>query len=176
MGGYPIQSWWGTPSSHGGEGYPIQSWWGGVPHPDLARGYPRYPPTIQTWLGVTQVPPTIQTWPGYPPPSRSGQGTPHHPDMAGIPPPTIKTWPGYPLPSRPGWGTLSPSRPGWGTLPPHPDLTGYPPPPRSRGGLTKKLKTVPSPILRMRAVITLTTKAVHFDTTGHLREVYYELQ
>ena len=77
-------------------------------------------------------PPTIQTWLGYPlpPPSRPGPGgyprypPPHHPDLAGVTPPP----------------------------PHHPDLAGLPPPPPSRCWLTNKLKTVPSPILRMRAV------------------------
>ena len=91
-------------------------------HPDLARGgtpgtpplpfrpghggYPRYPPTIQTWDGVPHhpdlaggvpwVPPTIQTWPGGVP-----RYSPHHPDL--------------------GWGTPHHPDLGWGT-PHHPDL------------------------------------------------------
>ena len=148
-------------------------WWGGVPypvmvggphHPDLAGGYPGYPPPSKSGPGgypgyphlpdLARVPPhhpdlarvpPIKTWVGYPPPSRPGWG---------LPPPTIKTWPGYPLTiqtwlgypqiqTRPGYPP-QPSRPGWGT----------PPPPPSRCGLTYKLKTVPSPILRMRAVKT----------------------
>ena len=78
-GGYPIQSWWGE------GGTPIQSWWG-VPkgtthHPDLARGYPGYPPTIHTWTGVP----------------------PHHPHLAGSwGTPSLSR---VPLPlSRPGMG------------------------------------------------------------------------
>ena len=51
-------------------------------------------------------------------------GTPHHPDLAG-------GYPRYPPPLRPGRST---------------------PPTPSRCGLTNKLKTVPSPFLRMRAV------------------------
>ena len=158
----------GTPSSHGGEGgypsshergvpHPVMV--GGVPHPvivgggtwgiphhpDLAGGYPWYPPsTSQTWLGYPPhhpdlaggVPPRgARPGQGTPPPSRPGWGTPpHHPDLAGIP---------LPPSCRPGWGTPpQPSRPGWGT-----------PPLQSRCELTNKLKTVPSPILRMRAVI-----------------------
>ena len=84
--------------------------------------------------------------------SGTSQVLPHHPDLAGV--------------------LLPPSRPGWGTPYHHPDLTGVPlhhpdlagvPPQPSRPGcgtnpssmceLTNKLKTVPSPILRMRAVI-----------------------
>ena len=135
MGYPPPGPGWGTPAwtltyspSRPGMGYlPIQTWLGGTPgtphHPDLAGGYP-----------------------GYPPPSTPGQGYPHHPDLAWVPP-TIQTSPGYP-PSRPGWGTPTiqtrlgyppPSGPGWGT-------------PLSRCGLTKKLKTVPSPILWIWAV------------------------
>ena len=83
---HPVMVGGGTSSSHSGGGYPIQSWWGSTPgtpyHPDLARGYPRYPlpsrpemgypPTIQTWDGV---PPT-QARTGYPPPTDLGWGTP----------------------------------------------------------------------------------------------------
>ena len=54
-------------------GYPIQSWWGSTPgtphHPDLARGYPRYPLPSRPEMGYS---PTIQTWDGVPP---------HHPDL-----------------------------------------------------------------------------------------------
>ena len=79
-------------------------------------GYP-----IQSWWGGDH---------GYPPPSRPGQGgTPHHPDLAGVPsphhqdlagvPPTIKTWLGYP-----------PTIQTWPGYPPHhPDLAGVPPSP-----------------------------------------------
>ena len=137
----------GTPSSHGG-GYLIQSWWGvpkpvmvGVPHPVMVG----VPPHHQDLDGV----PPIQTWMGYPPPSRTGLCTP-----------TIQTWLGYP--HHPGLARVPPSssRPGQGT-PHHPDLAGVPPtiqtwlgyPPPSRCRLTNKLKTVPSPILRMQVVI-----------------------
>ena len=165
----------GTPSSHGG-GYPIQSWWGGVPQPVMVGSTPPRPgqgstPDIlplQTWSGgyPGYPPPPRPYWGTPPPPSRPGQGTPpsrpgwgtphhpdltgvppnhpdlarvpllHHPDLAGVPPPTIQICLGYPPPSRPGWGT----------------------PPPSRCGLTNKLKTVPSPILRMRAVTSLKQK------------------
>ena len=128
-------------------------------HPDLAGGT-LATPTIQNYLynsPLNTLPTllgrrTIQAWPGgypgYPPPSRPDWGTPlpsrpglgtppHHQDLAGVPPP-----------SRPGWGTLH-----------HPDQTRVPPPtiqtwlgtpPRCE--LINKLKTVPSPILRMQAV------------------------
>ena len=102
MGGYPIQSWWGYPSSHGG-GYPIQSWLG-VPHP-VNKRYP-----IQTWLGG---------YPGYPHPDLGwgtpcpdlGWGTPHpdlargypHPDLGWVPP--IQTWDGVPPCPDLRWGT-----------------------------------------------------------------------
>ena len=147
-GGYPIQLWLGVPPGWGypypdliqtrpGMGYPptFQTWLGGdprypspdlgwgTPHPDLQWGTPL---PIQTWLGVPLVPP-IQTWDGVPP--------------------IIQTWPGgTPSPDL-GWGT-SPSRPGMGYPLPRPGM-GYPPP---RCGLKNKQKTVPSLILRMRAV------------------------
>ena len=123
-GEVPIQSWWGG-------GFPTQSVMvEGVPHPVMVEMYP-----IQSWWGGTLGTPSR---PGL------GEGTPHHQDLAGVTPPphyqvlagvhpTIQTWLGYPPP---------PSRPGWGTPPP------------SRCGLTNKLKTVPSPILQMRAVKT----------------------
>ena len=102
----------------------------GTPHPDLARVVPWVPPTIQTWLGGT---------PGTPP---------HHPDLVGVPP--HHNLAGYPPPSRPGWGTPSTIKT-WPGYPPPPTIQTwpwYPPPPPSRCGLTNKLKTVPSPILR----------------------------
>ena len=144
----------------GGGGYP------GYPPSRPGRGDPGYPPPSRPGLGVLpQVPPyhpdlagvltTIQTW----------LGTPHHPDLARVPPPTMQTWPGYPPPcrpgqvtppppSRPGMGYLPPSRPGW--VPPHPRPgMGYPP---NLGWGTplpasvNRLKILPSPIPRMRAV------------------------
>ena len=121
----------GTPSSHGG----------GVPHP------------VQTWPGG--IPGT--------PPSRPGWATPHHQDLARVSPLhqdlagvplTIKTWLGYPPPTIQTWlGYPTPSRPDWGSPPTIQTWLGYLRPP-SRCGLTNKLKTVPSPILRMRVVIT----------------------
>ena len=67
----------------------------------------------------------------------------------GTPPPT-QTWDGVPRLSGPGMGYLPPpSRTGTG--PPPPTRDGVPPPPRC--GLTRKVKLLPSPILRMRAVM-----------------------
>ena len=100
---------------------------GGVPHPVMVGGGG----TSSSHGGGT--------------PSSHGGGRrntkpPHHPDLAGVPP-TIQTWPRYP--------------------PHHPDLARAPPPPTIQTWLgypppvevwTDKLKTVPSPILRMRAV------------------------
>ena len=124
--------WWGgTPSSHG-RGYPIQSWWGSTPSRPGWRviwGTHHHPDLAG---GYPRVPTTIQTWLGVP------QGTPHHSDL--------------PPPSRPDWGT-PPTIQIWLGYPHphHPDLAGVPPPP-SKYGLTNKLKTVPSPILRIRAI------------------------
>ena len=181
-GGYPIQSWlgsipsrpgWGgypTPSSHGGGRYPGTPWpgldGGGVPHPvmgypphhlDLAGGYPHHPDLARGTPGT--LPPSRPGM-GYPPPSDLGWGTPHHQPWDGVPP-TIRPGMGYPPTIRPGMGYPPPSRPGWGTpqssdlagVPPPPSRPGWGTPPGSRCGLTNKLKTVPSPILRMRAVI-----------------------
>ena len=133
---------------------------GGGTHPDLARRMvpwvtptippsrpsqevPWVSPTINTWdgvppsrpdWGVSRVPPTIQTWDGVTPLTQTWDGVPPRPGM------------GY-LPDV-GWGTPTQT---WDGVTPHPDL-GWGTPPRSRWGLTNKLKTVPSPILRMRAV------------------------
>ena len=78
-----------------------------------------------------------------------GGGVPHpvmmgvvpHPVMVGGTPgsPPIQTWDGVPLQTCDG-------------VPPHPDLEQGTPPP-SKCELTNKLKTAPSLILRMRAVI-----------------------
>ena len=78
---------------------------------------------IQSWWGYPRYPPTIQTWPGWIPlvPSRPGMGYP----------PTIKTWDRVPSPpSRPGIG-YPPQHPdlGWGT-PNHRPGMGYSPPPK----------------------------------------------
>ena len=124
LGGYPI------PGPRGRGGYPISDLRsGGYPIPGLGRGGGRGYPI--SGLGG-----------GYP--------LPPHLDLAGVPP----------NPS-PGWGT-PPARPGMG-YPPQPDLgwgtppTPYPrwgtPPPPSKWGLTHKVKILPSPILRMQAVI-----------------------
>ena len=109
-GGYPIQSWWGGTPSTPGRGYPIQSWLGGgtpsshgrgtpsshggLPHPDLAGGgvVPQVPPLLPRPAGA----------PPSPPPSGPGWGTPHHPDLAGVPPPS---------PSRPDRDTPYPPPP-----------------------------------------------------------------
>ena len=130
--------WGGTQSQVGG--YPSQVQ-GGVPHPRSGGGVTRprsrggtlsqvwggvqSQMIIQTWLGGTH-PDLVGGYPGYPPQPDVGWGTPPWPDL--------------------GWGTPQPDL-GWDT-PPRPDW-GTPPP---RCGLTNKLKTVPSPILRMRAV------------------------
>ena len=127
QGGTPSQVQGGTPSQVQG-GTPSQVW--GVPHPDLVRGYP-----ILTWLGGTP------SWPG--------QGVPQspRPDLGWVPPPPCLDlgW-GTPL-ARPEMG-YSPGQT-WDGVPPL-DVTGVLPP---RCGLTNKLKTVPSIILRMRAVM-----------------------
>ena len=102
----------------------------GPPHPDLALG-PSHPPTL-TW---TWDPPTW-TWTWDPPYSDLDLGPPH-PDLDL----------GPPLPG-PGLGTPPLT---WTWDPPHPDLDLGPPPPPVEVW-TDKLKTVPSPILRMRAV------------------------
>ena len=93
---------------------------------------------IHTWEWGT--PPT--SWMGYPPVQTWEWGTPHQLD--GVPPP-----------SRPGNG-VTPLSAGWGT-PPH-QLDGVPPaqtwdrvPPPPE--MVDKVKTLPSVILRMRAVI-----------------------
>ena len=108
-GGYPIQSWWGTPSSYGG-GYPIPGLDRGYPIPGLEGGFPSSPDKgvsqgtpIQTWVGV----PPVHTWNGVPP-CRPWWGTP-----------LIQTWDEVtPYPDL-GWST-----------PPH-HLDGEPPPPKS---------------------------------------------
>ena len=119
----------GTPSSHGG-GYP-----GYPPHLDLARGIPQVPaPIIQNWPGGTHhTPHHLGLDGGIPwvPPSRPGIGYP-------------QTWDGVPPQPRPGTGN-PPPRPGMGYPPPRPGI-GYPP------KSVYKVKTLPSVILRMRAV------------------------
>ena len=114
---------------------------GGVPCP-MSRGCT----PSHVWGGTPS-----QVW-GYPIPCpgvphlRSGV-PPHHLDLAGAPSP------------RPGWGTPPPARPGmgnppgqtWDWVPPYPHLRWGTPP--LRYGLTHKVKILPSPILRMRAVM-----------------------
>ena len=75
IGGYPIQSWWGsTPSSYDGGGYP------GVP-PGPGMGYP----PVQTWDGV----PPVQTWDGVLPTQTWDRVPPPRPGI-GYPP--FKVW------------------------------------------------------------------------------------
>ena len=72
-------------------------------------------------------------------------GPPPHPDLdLGPPHPELDLGPPLPRLGTPPTRT-------WTWDPPYPDLDLGPPPPRCE--LTNKLKTVPSPILRMRAVI-----------------------
>ena len=84
----------------------------------------------------------IWTWPGgypgYPPPFRAGWGIPIQ-TWSGVPqvPPTIQTW-GTPHLDL-GWGTPLTHRPRTDTVPPLP-------------ASVDRLKILPSPILRMRAV------------------------
>ena len=120
----------GTPSSHGQR----------VPHPVLCRG------------GTSSSPGQGGT------PSSPGQGgTPFSPGWGiGVTPssselavpPTIQIWDGIP-PSRPGMG-YAPIQT-WDGVPPRPPLPPTHPP--SSCGLTHNVKILPSPILRMRAVI-----------------------
>ena len=110
-------------------------WGRGVPHPVMvgggvtlsSHGGGRVP--IQFWWGGVPPHHPDLAW-GYPIQSWWGdilRGTPHHPDLAGVPPP----------PSRPGMGYPPTHRPGM----------GYPP-----TEMVDKVKTLPSVILRMRAV------------------------
>ena len=95
-----------------GGGYPSQVWMvGGVPQQGLDGGGGTS--ARSGWWGV----PPSQVWMvGVP-----GQvlGTPHHPDLAGVPPPTMTGW-GTP---HHDWMGYPPTMTGWGT--PHHD----PPPP-----------------------------------------------
>ena len=113
----------------------------------------RYPP-----LDLRPGPP-LDLRLGTPPP-RPETGTPPTWTWDGVPlcprmdwgPPRIQGCFRYPPYLDLRWGT-PPSKNGSGTPPPRPRLDQVPPiPPPSRCELTKKLKTVPSPILRMRAV------------------------
>ena len=179
VGGYPIQTWlgvswvpptiqtWlgrgGTPSRPGwgyprypqpsrpgwAGGYPIQTWLGGTP--DFVGGTPDTPPpsrprlgVSQTWLGVPWVPPFSDLVRGDTP------GTPHHPDLDGVPssrpgmgyPPPPQPEMGYPLDLGQGtpqtWDRVPPYLDlRWGT--PYPDLRwGTPSPPRPGMGYPPK--------------------------------------
>ena len=131
VGGYPIQSYIV-------EGYPIKSCWG-VPHPVMGVPYPSTPhnPNLHCQGGY----PLSRHGIGYPQPSRPGWGTPHHPDLAR----------GYPL-SRPGMGYPHP-RPAWPWYPQTWDRV--PLPPQKCGQIQTCVKTLPSLILGMWAVIIL---------------------
>ena len=138
----------GTPSSHGR----------GVPHPVIVGGYPGTPHHLDlAWVPCHH--PDLAGVP--PPPSRPGWGTPpHHPDLARVPPhhpdlarvPPIKTWLGYTPPHHPDLAGVSPHHPHLAGVPP-PTIQTWPGYPTPLEVWTDKLKTIPSPILRMRVVI-----------------------
>ena len=136
LGGYPLPRHPDLGGVNPGTPLPSRPGWGVPPH------HPGYSPTIQTWLGYP--PPSRPVW-GTPPPQTWDGVPPHHPDLAGVPPPP-QTWDGIP--------------------PHHQDLAGVPPPPPSRPGSgtppppasVNRLKILPSPILRMRAVNILVLK------------------
>ena len=88
---------------------------------------------------------------GVPHPVMDGEGYPIQSWM-GVPSPTW-TWNGYPHLDL-GWGTPCPDLK-WGTPPPPHRQDRVPP---SRWWLTHKVKLLPSPILRMRAVIIKTIR------------------
>ena len=137
----------------------------GVPHPVLAGGIPQGTPWSRPGMGyhlyqLDGVPP-VQTrdlvpspisWMGYHPMPGPGPGMGYPIQTRdGIPPPI--SWMGT-TPPAPGPGMGYPHLNldlGWGTPLSRPGM-GYPPSPPSRCELTNKLKTVPSPIIRMRAV------------------------
>ena len=108
--------------------------------------------------------------PGTIPPSRPGWGTPHHPDLTEVPSP----------PSTPGWGT-PPHHPDMARVPPHPDLARVTPPPQTWDGVPPhprpgmgppevwtdtqtRVKTLPSLVLRTRAVIKWFIKHKHVSS------------
>ena len=119
----------------------------------------------------------IPGWGGVPQPGLDGLGVPHLRPAQDTPP-----MPGMGYPPNLGWGTPPPSRPGWGTPPLHPpqiwdgvppshlpdldrvtppDLDKVTPPPTWDGvpppwnvNRHTPVKTVPSLVLRTRAVIT----------------------
>ena len=121
--------------SGGGGGYPIWRggtparswWWGGLPHPGEVT------PARSWWWGVPHPRfgvshPRVGEYPSQVLMVGGTLGTPRN----AVPPP----------PSRPGWGTPSPTIQTW---------MGYPPP-RNVNRQTP-VKTVPSPVLRTRAII-----------------------
>ena len=168
-GGYPIPGLGVHPIP--GWGTPVRSWWWGVPHP--SRGYPSQ--VLMVGMGVPH--PTSRGYPipgrgvpqpgldggipsqvlgGYPIPGWGYPMYPHHQDLDGVPP-TIKTWLGYsPPPHHPGL-TGVPTTPDlrWGTPPPTIQTwMGYPTPSPRNVNRQTPVKTVPSLVLRTRAVNT----------------------
>ena len=143
--GYPIPCPGGYPIPGLGEGVPCPRSGGGVPRPrSVGGGSPSRP----GW-GVPQVSP-CQTWDGVPPLARPGMGYPPWPDLGwGTPQPDLG-W-GTPRPYL-GWGT-PPARPGMGYPPPARPGMGYPPPPQMWTDTQTRVKTLPSLVLRTRAVI-----------------------
>ena len=180
-GGYPIPGLGGTPCQVW-EGYPMRGLggtlcqvWGGVPHPS-SGGVPcpmlgGTPSQVQVW-GVPHPDLVVggtPSWPGGgyprypPPPARPGMGYPPGQTWYGVPP--GQTWDGVPPPGQTWDGVPPPARPGMGYPPPSQTWDGVsPPPPRCE--LTNKLKTVPSLIFRMRAVITFVTVTELVDVDG----------
>ena len=114
---------------------------GVVPHP-RSGGYPIPGLGGCTPSQVWGVPHLRVGVPRVPPSSRPGWGTPTWPDLGWGTPPG-QTWDGVPPPPHQTWDGVAPL--------PRPEM-GYPPP-SSRCGLTHKVKILPSPILRMRAVM-----------------------
>ena len=172
-GGYPIPGWRGHPiQSWMGGGYPIpgldrstpSSPGQGVPHPVLDGRYP-----IQSWMGDTPSSPggvtPSQICMVVPHPSSGWACTPSQVWMGGTP---SQVWMGC-TPSSPGWGVppyldlgqcpspcldLGWSTPAW-------IQDGVPPPfPRNVNRQTP-VKTVPSLVLRTRAV--MSTRAIPFQ-------------
>ena len=118
---------------------------GGTPSsPDREMGTPILTSHL-TWIG------------GYPrvPPSTPGMGyPPSRPDIevpAPHSPPPILTWD--------GGISLSAGRMDYPHPPP--SAEGVPPPTSSRCGLTHKVKILPSPILKMQAVISISLPKKH---------------
>ena len=130
-----------------GGGSPIQSS-GGYPHPVSMVG------VSHSDLGWS-TPPHQQDGVPHPCPDRgwgtlpaAGWGTPPSRPEIGYLHLPVQTWDGVPPNSDLGWGnSIPPFRPGMGYPPPISQM-GYPP---LFKVWTDKLKTVSSPILRMRA-------------------------